>query len=177
MQKKIFLNLTNGIEALSKYNLKLNEVNFIRLQSTHCENFSFEKILLELDNNFLMSLALGYECIVYDFGARSETSKAIYHGLEWVKYVLNRRWFGKETIPLVRKKNVTNSFKKYYSKLDKKTKKRIDYFKKFLLTDELQLNSITSITLNDNHPDYFVNIVKQIYCIQNDSNELKSTAL
>ena len=157
--KKIFLNLTNGIQALEEFDLDFREINFIRIQSTHCENASFEKMLLTLDSNFLMWLALGYECVVYDFGANSKTSKAVYYGLEWIRYVLNRRWFGNEAIPLVKGKNVSASFQKFYSKLSKKTKKQIDYYRKFLMTDELKLTSITAATNSDNKADFFVNIL------------------
>jgi hypothetical protein len=52
--KKYFLNLTNGIEALRRYNISLKDINFIRIQSTHLENEAFDKILLTLDSNFLM---------------------------------------------------------------------------------------------------------------------------
>ncbi len=160
--KKIFLNLTNGIEALEKYDININDVNFIRLQSTHCEQFQFERILMEIDNNFLMWLALGYECEVYDFGAESETSKAVYHGLEWLRYVLNLRWFSTEITPIVRTKNVLASFRKYYANLDKKAKKRIDYFKKFLQTDTIKLSAVTDETTNDGKPEYYVQIINNI---------------
>ncbi len=160
MQKK-FLNLTNGIEAIERYSLDISEVNFIRIQSTHCEQFQFERILLELDNNFLMWLALGYECIIYDFGAAgSETSKAVYHGVEWIKYVLNKRWFGKDTIPYVRGKMVLSAFQNYYSQLSRKTKRRIDYFKDFLLATELNLVSITSASSYDGQKEKLAELIK-----------------
>ncbi|MPN21904.1 hypothetical protein SDC9_169286 [bioreactor metagenome] len=160
MNKKIFLNLTNGIQALDKFDIPPSKVNFIRIQSTYCENASFEKMLLTLDSNFLMWLALGYECVVYDFGAQSETSKAVYYGLEWIRYVLNKRWFGKDTIPYIKGKNVSNSFHKFYMNLGKKTKKQIDYYKKFLMTNELKLTAVTAATEHDNQPEVYFNILK-----------------
>ncbi len=160
--KKIFLNLTNGLEAIKRYDFDLTEVNFIRIQSTHCEQFQFERILLELDHNFLMCLALGYDCVVYDFGAAgSQTSKAVYHGLEWVKYVLNKRWFAKEDVPYVRGKNVSSAFEKYYTKLDRKTKRRIDYFRDFLLTDALKLSAITDAANFDGKKEQLAELLKQ----------------
>jgi hypothetical protein len=158
---KIFLNLTNGIQALEKYNLPLDEVNFVRIQSTHCENKAFEKMLLTLDSNFLMWLALGYECVVYDFGARNDTSKAVYYGLEWIRYVLNKRWFNKNTIPYVKGKNVEMVFSTYYSEINSKTKRQLDYYKKFLMTDEIQLSAITSATYIDNQPENYFKILQQ----------------
>ena len=159
--KKYFLNLTNGIEALKRYNISLNDIQFLRIQSTHLENEAFDKLLLTLDSNFLMWLALGYECVIYDFGAKSETSKAMYYGVEWIKYVLNIRWFGNYDAPIVKGKNVKQQFAQHYNNIDKKTKKQIDYYKKFLLTNQLNITSITSLTNNDNQPDFYLNILKR----------------
>jgi hypothetical protein len=109
----------------------------------------------------LMWLALGYECIIYDFGAHSETSKAMYYGIEWIKYVLNIRWFGNTEIPYVRGTNVARQFAQHYKTIGKKTKKQIDYYKKFVLTTQLNITIITASTENDNQPDYFFNILKE----------------
>ena len=163
MKTKIFLNLTNGIEALEKFDFNIDEINFVRIQSTHIENESFNKLLSTLDSNLLMSLALNYECIIYDFGAKSETSKAIYYGIEWIKYVLNIRWFGKTEIPYIKGKKVEKQFAEHYKKIDKKTKKQIDYYKKFLLTNQLNIISVTYSTNNDNQPDFYLNILKKNY--------------
>jgi hypothetical protein len=43
---------------------------YFRLQSTHCEVRNYEGIIENLDYNLLMSLALGYVCVVYDYGSR-----------------------------------------------------------------------------------------------------------
>ncbi|MDX9791516.1 MAG: hypothetical protein RBT61_11855, partial [Candidatus Kapabacteria bacterium] len=93
MSDKIFINLTNGIEALDKYNLDIEKVNFIRIQSSHFEAHKYDDIILDLDHNFLMSLALGFKCIIYDFGARADSSKAIRLGIPWIKFVLTKRWY------------------------------------------------------------------------------------
>lgn len=162
MYKKLFVNLTNGIEAIERYNLKLEDISFVRIQSTHCENAAFDKMLLTLDSNFLMSLALGFDCVVYDFGAKSETSKAVYYGLEWIRYFLSKRWLGVEHIPFVKGKNVTRQFQEHYKKINKKTKQQIDYYKKFLLTNELHLSAVTGSTQNDNQPEFYANILKKM---------------
>lgn len=155
-----FLNLTNGIEAIQRYELIYN-IQFIRIQSCYIEENLYEDILIDLDHNFLMSLALGKKCIVYDFGAKAKTSKAIYIGIEWVRYVLNKRWFAKETRLIIKNKDVTEYFyKTYYTKLTKRTKKRIDYYKKFLLTENLNLLTITDSTTNDNKPEIYKEIIK-----------------
>lgn len=161
MKEKVFINLTNGIEAIDEYSFRLDDVSFVRIQSTHCEGQYWDIILQEIDNNLFFHLALGYQCKVYDFGANTELSKAIYIGLEWCKYVLNIRWFGKEITPFLKEKNVLSLFRDAYRKLSKRTKKRIDYFKKYLLTDQLFLEGISKSTDSDNDHDYYLNIVKK----------------
>ncbi len=162
-KSKVFINLTNGIEAIDKYNLDPDNVSFLRIQSSHCEGHSWDRMLLDLDNNLLMHLALGYECIVYDFGAHTEYSKAVYIGLEWIKYCLNRRWFNRIAKPIVKGKDISNYFEVEYAKLSKYAKKKIDYYKKFLLTDEIKLNGISTITEHDNKNEYYIDLVKDIY--------------
>lgn len=159
-KKKHFLNLTNGIQALVRFNLNIEEVNFIRIQSCWVESHKFEDMLNDLDHNFLMSLALGYDCYVYDFGARSEISKATYYGLEWVRYVLYRRWFNKVTNPIVKGKRVDFYFDQEYRILSRRVKTKIDYYKKYLLTDDIYLQAVTDFTTNDNKPDYFREILE-----------------
>lgn len=163
IEKKVkhFLNLTNGIEALTRFNLNIEDVSFIRLQSCHCERSKFVEILGELDNNFLMHLALGYHCKVYDFGAKCETSKAMYIGLGWVEYVLNRRWFDRITPVGIKGWDLSERYDMFYGKIDYKTKRRLDYFKKFLLCESITIETITDATGNDNKPEFFKTIVEK----------------
>jgi len=161
MKQKVFINLTNGIEAISDLNWE--DINFIRIQSSHCERQKYNQILENIDYNFLMYLAMGYVCIVYDYAANSEVPKAVYTGLEWIKYVCNRRWLNKEYPVIVKEKNVTDFYKLHYAKIDYKIKRKIDYFKKFLLTDELKIISITTQTKNDNKIEFYQKIIQNIY--------------
>ena len=97
-----FINLTNGIEALDKLPPDLqNNVNFVRIQSSKCEANDFYGILQDVDHNLLFHLATGAECVVYDFGSRGsqwpgaedqKVPRAIWWGLEWIRYALTRAW-------------------------------------------------------------------------------------
>jgi len=158
---KIFLNLTNGIEAIERFGLKLEDVSFIRLQSCHCESKKFVEILKELDYNFLMHLAMGFRCVVYDFGAKSPTSKALYIGLTWVKYALYRRWFGKIIPVEIKGWDLSQRFDMFYKKIDDKTKRKLDYFKKYLFTEEILIETVSDATINDNKPGYFRSILEK----------------
>lgn len=102
-----------------------------------------------------MNLALGNECVVYDYGANKPVSRALFQGIEWIRFVLNKRWLDKTIIPFVRGHNVEKYFEDQYQKLDKKTKLKIDYFKKFLKTDVVHLRYVSRSTANDgNHKFY-----------------------
>lgn len=158
-QDKIFINLTNGIEAIDKYNLNIEDVSYIRLLSCHCERSNFIDILDDLDNNFYMYLALGYNCIVYDFSANSENSKAMYIGLYWVEYVLRRRWFGETVSPQIKGWDVSERFDMFYKKIDRKLRRKLDYFKKYLNCSSISIQTICSETANDNKADYYVELL------------------
>jgi len=158
-QIKHFINLTNGIESLDRLNLDPENVMFIRIQSSHCERHLWNRIIMETDHNLYMMLALGHECRVYDFGTNTEMAKAIYMGVEWLKFALNKRWFGKDYKPLAKGRNITSYFTQEYGKLDKHAKKKIDYFKKFLLCDELRLIGISDETNMDAKNGYFRSIL------------------
>lgn len=146
--RKIFLNLTNGIEALSKYNLDIRECNFIRIQSTACEQKRWGFILNDLDHNFLMNLAVGNECIIYDFGHNGQP-KALWQGFQWIEYALNKIWLKKEIESYVKKLEVSNYWKEELKKIDKKTLRKIKYYRKFLLTDVLHLYKVYNETDKD----------------------------
>lgn len=162
MKQKIFINLTNGIEAIAKYNLLIDDIDFIRIQSSHCESHQFEKILNEIDHNFLMSLALGYNCIVYDFGANSDIPKAIYMGLSWLDYVLNLRWFNSDKIIRCKGNIMNEFFARHYHNLPQTSLKRIDYYKRFLLTNSIKITAVAGSTFMDNKWDYYTEIIENL---------------
>jgi hypothetical protein len=134
---KCYVNLTGGIECIERLGLK--DYRFIRIQSTACEQKRWDFILQDLDYDFLMSLALGERVVVFDTSKRG-MSRAVWQGLKWVEYALNRRWFDKEVEVIVRGHNASGYFRQVYGSLDNRTFRKLDYFKKFLNTDQLSLN-------------------------------------
>lgn len=85
MATKRYVNLTNGIEAISQLNL--SDYSFIRIQSTICEQKLWDRLIQDLDYDFLMNVALGNKCVVYDYGANKPIPRAIYQGLEFINRV------------------------------------------------------------------------------------------
>jgi hypothetical protein len=157
MQEKYFVNLTNGIELIPE----IPRVDgFIRIQSTWCEQHLWDDLLRDLDYTFLLYLALGYTCYVYDT-SRHNTSRAIYQGLEFIKYVLYKVWFKKNYIPNVRGINTSKYFFEEYKKLSSKTLSKIKYFRMFLKTDTLKIIPVCKYTTHDSDYSYYVNILQK----------------
>lgn len=152
-----FINLTNGIQAIKDHNL--TDFRFIRLQSTACEQKRWEEILLTISDDFLMAAALGRNCIVYDYGANKEIPRALWQGLEWVKYALSRRWHKIEYKPQGRAKSSGKYFAEQYAILSKRARARMDYFKKYV-NGPLQITTVTGATDKDNKSEWYVEKVK-----------------
>lgn len=164
-----YINLTNGIEAIPMLKFWNEDYRFIRIQSTICEQKNWDRLIQELDYDFLMNLALGHKCVVYDFGARKSIPRAVYQGLELVKYVLNRRWLDWEYITNVnrsknqeRKNNCNNYFGKCYQRLEDRTKKKLDYFLPYVITKKINLGCVTDCTQHDNDKEFYREILKQV---------------
>lgn len=162
MKTKYFINLSTGIEAIAEMEFLQNtDIHFVRIQSSHCEAGAFEDILINLDANFLMYLALGYTCIVIDYGARSYTSKAIRIGLEWIRYYLNIVWFNRRIKPIINNKDVTEYFYENYIMVSKKTRARIRYFRKFLQTDRINLIGMSKSTIRDGDINFYLSTLNR----------------
>jgi len=154
---KHYINLTNGIEAIPEIK---EDYHFIRIQSTACEQKRWNFLIQDLDNDLLMNLALGHTCIVYDYSKKG-VSRALWQGVEFIRYVLNLYWLGEEITPFMRNlQEVRDYFYSEYSKLDNRTFKKLDYFVKFLLTNKIQLLSCGKHTDKDNKYDWY----KEILC-------------
>lgn len=161
----LFLNLTNGIEALKRNTNALPvSVHFVRIQSTWCEQKRWKEIIQDLDYTFLMACRVVKDVCVIDYSAKKLVSRALYQGLPWIQYCLNRYWYGIEDEPvLVKHFDCTKYFKEQYDKLlnDKSGKamfKKLEYFKKFTGTGKVLLLSICDKTEHDG--DYkFYNIL------------------
>ena len=157
-----YINLTNGIEAIPS--IGLDNCRFIRIQSTLCEQHLWDRIIQDLDYDFLMNLALGNKCIVYDFGAKKPKSRAMYQGLEFIKYVLSRRWLNKEYITNVSKKNNSKQccnkyFDECYKKLESRSKKKIDYFIPYINCDLINLFCVSDSTTHDGDKTFYNNLL------------------
>ena len=157
-----YINLTCWIEAIPKIE---GEVRFIRIQSTWLEQHRFDDLILSLDYDFLMNVALGRECVIYDYGARKPIPRAVYQGVEFIKYVLNRRWLGKEYKTNVsrnhkHKMNSDKYFNQVYLSLSRKALNKLDYFLPFV-KGEVNIRAVTESTTHSEDKAWYSEILKE----------------
>lgn len=163
-----FLNLTNGIEALPKIKSLGEPYSFIRIQSSLCEAKNWQKLLAELDYDFLMHLAIGDTCAVHDYSQQKESPRAIFQGLQFIRYVLERRWFGFQGKILIKGKDCTEYYQNEYDKIfihsqDKykdSIKSKLDYFKPYLAKSYISLVSCPGKTIHDSKKEFYRNILE-----------------
>lgn len=163
MTTRHFINLTNGLQAIEEHGLDPRDVRFIRIQSTWCEQKRWEDILMALSDDFLMQAALGHECVVYDYGAGKPVPRAVWQGLEWVKFVLRRRWHDEPYMPEGRAGPLWTYFGGEYYRLADRTKTRLDYFRKFV-DGPLRIRAVTSATELDGKTEEYVRMAKGLTC-------------
>lgn len=153
---KIYANLTNGISEIPD-GLPLR---CVRIQSSHCEGKKWDLILRDLDYTFLMDLASGEEVVVVDASHRgSGMSRAVFQGIPWIRFALERRWFNRPNTPFVKGMNVFPYFDEAYYKISRKTKNKLDYVKKFLTTDEIKLSGRSVYTSHDGQYDWYKSVL------------------
>lgn len=169
-----FINLTNGIEAIPQLlssGVNENELNYIRIQSTHCESRNYNAILEGLDTTLLMNLARGNVCLLYDFGSRGTGTligeddekygipRAYWMGTEWIRHALASIWhlpearLGKR---YVRGYNSVDHFNEQIMLIPKVLRRRIKYFRPYVTTKHLHLYPIYKRTMEDANKQFHV---------------------
>jgi hypothetical protein len=166
---KHYINLTNGIEAIPRLVEKGLPFSYIRIQSSQCEAKNWLKVLEGIDYDFLMNCALGNTINVYDYSQRKDIPRALFQGLSLIEYVLNRRWYGKipDRVLIKTDIDVTEYFDMIYNQLfvwnqnkeKSDMKRKIDYFKKFLLGEEVHIVSFPFVTEHDSDNDFYREII------------------
>eukprot|EP00899_Mesostigma_viride_P016720 jgi/Mesvir1/25049/Mv04487-RA.1 len=164
---------------------------FCRLQSTLCEAAArggLEKLLLELDPNLLLSLALGHTCFIYDYGSRNKkrgVPRSIWYGVEFVRFALHTLWFDAPPphAPILRGHDVTAHFQRQVASLSKSTTKRLRYYRKWIPVSpsgvegdagsrRVRVFGICSTTWNDGEHGYYRDILYRhagIACLAQES--------
>ncbi|EFJ44106.1 hypothetical protein VOLCADRAFT_95748 [Volvox carteri f. nagariensis] len=75
-----------------------------------------------------------YICLVYDCGSRGRngTPRALWYGLEFVRYTLSKLWLRRPCPALLRGKNVAAQFDQHIRAFRQSTTRRIKYYAKYL---------------------------------------------
>ena len=149
---KVFLNLTNGLLYDGSFD------GFIRIQSCHCERKAWLKVLQNIDNNFLMWIALGYDVQVVDYSANKNVPRALYQGLEWVWFCCCKAW-NISPNAIVNGVNCNNYFEEQWREINEKVKNNVKYFRKFL-NNPKKPTIISGRTDKDGDYKFFEELVK-----------------
>ena len=174
-----FINLTNGVEAipgLLAAGVKESEINYVRIQSTHCESRNYNGILENLDSTFLMNLARGNVCLVYDYGSRGTGKligednekfgipRAYWLGVEWIRHALASVWNLPESHAekrYVRGYNSVDHFNEQVQLIPKTLRRRLKYYRPFLVTDTLHLYPIYRRTVHDSNKQFHIDVMAE----------------
>jgi len=182
---KKFINLTNGIEVLPQLinegGVGFDDVSWLRIQSTHCENTNYNGIIESLDHNFLMNAALGSVCVLYDYGSRG-TGKLIgpndhrygiprsyWWGLEWIRHCLSNVWHlpeSEEPQRFVRGYNMKGLFDSAISAMPKTLKRKLKYYRPYLLTSQLYIYGVYGRTSEDGEKEFYHNLMRNLAATQ-----------
>lgn len=121
----------------------MNQINFVRIQSSHCEANAFYSVLENLDHNLLFHLATGARCLVYDLGSRQtkwphqdgleakKIPRALWWGVEWSRYALGKVWKIDTEKPTLRGYSTVKLFDEKLNAMPKALYKKLKYYRKF----------------------------------------------
>lgn len=93
---RIYLNLTNGLQAIPICESMGIEPRFVNIQSTALEQKNYDSVIERLGPDVIMDCASGRHVAVIDYGTRKELSRAVYWGVPFVRYSMDRAWYGME---------------------------------------------------------------------------------
>lgn len=144
-----FINLTNGLEWMPTLDSMNITPHFARISSTDVENNNWDNIMLGLDANLLMRLALGFKCKILDCGTRRPVGKVIYEAVPRIKTLLEDSWLKCINWPAPTKEL-------------QNIKRKINYFKRFVNTNTIRLKGLSFTTVNDGNVPYFKHISEGI---------------
>ena len=93
--RRHYINLTNGLAAIDEVRVTGEPWAVSRIRSTTFERENWHGLLMvDLDADLLLHLALGVTCVLHDRGTRRQLSKTQFYGTHLVTYLLERHWFG-----------------------------------------------------------------------------------
>jgi len=149
-----FYNLTNGLENAP---LKA-QPHFIRIQSSHIEGKAWNQLFYQLSDELLFYLAIGEECCIIDGSTKPLKSALTTKGIPIILYILNKVWLHQKISCSPFSDDYLNSI---YRSLKSGTKKRLKYYRKFLLTKKIRLKCFIYHTKRDGQYGWFKEKIQQ----------------
>lgn len=123
-----FLNLTNGLACADH----APNPHYTRIQSTALEQKRFAEVLDHAGDDLLMHLALGRHVTIHDVSERPRRTRALWQGVPWVTYALQRAWGLPLTPATIRSgEDCTRYFERHYRALTEPQRRRVQYYRKF----------------------------------------------
>jgi hypothetical protein len=165
MNTRTYLNLSNGLFAVANPHVQVSSfAGVIRLQSTWCEQKRWAEILDAFSDDILFHLAIGNRCVVIDYGANKEVSRAIWQGLELIKFVISRVWVSEDYKPQGRAASAYSYFSEVYTNLPASTITRLKYFRKFVNVEDFNVDNLVGQshrTDRDGDYDYLAKLAEK----------------
>lgn len=163
---KIWLNLTNGLELAPHLATNYIPFDVCRFRSCSFERGYWGAAIDSMSDDMLMRLALGQRQVIVDFGANKMCSRAMRQGIPIAVRMLSNAWgldmdehmwmFDKNGKAM----QCDDDFTRYAMRLDKKQRRRLEYFSKYLKTDTINITMLCSSTVHDGDYDYYTGIFR-----------------
>lgn len=165
---KIWLNLTNGLEAAPHLDMLNVPYDFCRFRSCSFEQKNWGDAIDSMPDDMLMRLALGQQQVIIDFGANKNCPRALRQGIPIAMRMIANAWdmdvyehmciFNRSGQPF----QCCDDFTRMVMRLNKHQKSRLKYFKKYVNCNDkgLYINLLCSATNHDGDYDYHVSLAK-----------------
>lgn len=169
---RIYLNLTNGLQALPICEDMGIEPRFVNIQSTALEQKNYDSVIERLGPDLIMDCAAGRHVAVIDYGTRKELSRAVYWGIPLVRYSMDRAWYGmepKEVLQSMRRSggvqmNIASQLAEAYeTKMDHKTRAYLRRFAPYAVAEETgtDLIGISIPTSHDGDTEWYAKVYRE----------------
>lgn len=164
MGSKVWLNLTNGIEAAPYLDNLHVPYCFCRFRSCSFEQKRWGDAIDSMPDDMLMRLALGQRQVIIDFGANKPCPRAMRQGIPIAMRRIAASWgmdVDKHLYMFSRNGKTMQcdeDFTRHVMRIDEKQKHRLDYFGKYVDGDsyEHKIDLLCAPTVHDGDYDLHI---------------------
>lgn len=125
-------NLSRGLTAVQHLPFG-TYVAAVRIPSTWCEQHLWGRVLETLGAHFYFDLAMGREVLVHDRSEKRRETRAMWQGLSWIRYAVNRAWGLPNGLEFTRNGMFVGDYwEEEWRKLPKRTIALLRYYKDYV---------------------------------------------